>query len=148
MLHFYSLMTFLQSNSKQAWKRDHNIGLFVTFIQPAALTWLCYLVLPYSLLCLKLHLCFVPVMFLIKVLLEQYVFFICFRSLALMWSAGHSNATWVCWRREQLPSTKCAPASGPRPSLRLVGEEPCYSNCLDMYCTWTCVSSRGKDWTL
>lgn len=42
MLHFYSLMTFLQSNLKQAWNRDHNIGLFVIFIRPAALTWLLF----------------------------------------------------------------------------------------------------------
>lgn len=42
MLHFYSLMTFLQSNLKQAWNSDHNIGLFVIFIGPAALTWLLF----------------------------------------------------------------------------------------------------------
>lgn len=35
---FLSLMTFLQSNSKQAWKRDDNIGLFVIFILTAELT--------------------------------------------------------------------------------------------------------------
>lgn len=43
----------------------------------------------------------------------------CFLSLALMWSAGCCSVMWVCWRREQPPSSKCAPASGPRPSLRL-----------------------------
>lgn len=32
MLHFYSLMTFLQFNLKQAQNTDHNIGLFVIFI--------------------------------------------------------------------------------------------------------------------
>lgn len=42
MQHFYSLMTFLQSNSKQTWNRDHNIGLFVIFIGPAALMWMIF----------------------------------------------------------------------------------------------------------
>lgn len=46
----------------------------------------------------------------------------CFHSLALMRSAGCCIVTWACWTREQPPSSKCAPASGLRPSLRL--EEP------------------------
>lgn len=37
-------------------------------------------------------------------------------------SAGCCNATWVCWRKEPRPSSKCAPASGPRPLLRLVAK--------------------------
>lgn len=38
MLDFYSLMTFLQLNSKQAWNSDHNIGFFVAIIQLVAST--------------------------------------------------------------------------------------------------------------
>lgn len=59
-----------------------------------------------------------------------------------MWNAGNSGATWVSWRRVPLQSWKCAHASGPRPSLRLVREQPRHSNCCLL--TWTCASTRGK----
>ena len=145
-------MTFLQSNSKQALNTDHNIGLFVTIIWLAALHD-CYFIFP----CLWLVLlsqtgpasssCHLPVKFcgenaFFKIHVQHSV---CLHSRAPMCSAGHSSATWVCWRKELPPFSKCAPVSGPRPLLRLVGEQRCLSKCLDIYCKWTCVSSKGND---
>lgn len=56
-------------------------------------------------------------------------------SPALTQSAGRSSAKWASWRRGLLLSSKCTPASGPRPSWRFVEDDPdpCLTNSLDIH---------------